>query len=143
MSLETYGTLAAVFICAGLAYSLAGYKAKVSKYLRGDESVKFSASRLAKTAGLGVFLGLVAFGSEELLNGDTVHIAITDPGVFAKQVAATMGIIYAVDKLIIAGSDGGTRKTAKKVDDNIPTDTTEIVPSVETFELPPGKTGGV
>ena len=95
-------------------YSMAGYKAKVSKYLRGDPSVKFDPRRIAKTAALGVFLGLVAFGTEELLNGDGVYIDISDPGVFAKQVAATMGIIYGVDKLIIAGTDGGSRKTATK-----------------------------
>ena len=103
---------AAVFITAGLAYSFAGYKAKLSKYLRGDPSVRFSLRRIARTAGLGIFLGLCAFVSEELLNGDHVDVEITDPAIFAKQVGFTMGLIYAVDKLIIAGSDGGSRRSS-------------------------------
>ena len=114
MTLESYAMMALVFVCAGLAYSLAGYKAKVSKYLRGDAEVHFSINRISKKIGLGIFLGIVAFASEELLNGDDVIIDITDPGVFAKQVMLTMGIIYSVDKMIIAGSDGGTRRTPVK-----------------------------
>lgn len=118
MSLEATAATAGVFVCAGLAYSLAGYKAKLSKFLRGDESVKFSPKRFAKSVGLGIFLGLVAFVSEDLLNG-AASIAITDPAIFAKQVVATMGIIYSVDMLIVKGSDGGTRKSPSKEDNNI------------------------
>ena len=111
MELNPYLAMALVFVAAGLVYSLAGYKAKVSKYLRGDPTVRFDLKKIGKTAGLGVFLGLIAFGTEELLNGDGEFIDITDPGVFAKQVWLTVGIIYGVDKLVIAGSDGGSRRS--------------------------------
>ena len=137
--METYLAMGLVFVAAGLMYSLSGYKAKLSKYLRGDPTVKFSVKRISKTAGLGIFLGLVAFASEELLNGDTTYIDITDPGIFAKQVAATIGIIYAVDKLIIAGSDGGFRRseTAKK-------ETADTIDSVGIAQLDEDKgPGGV
>ena len=130
-----------VFITAGLAYAFAGYKAKVSKYLRGDPGVQFDLKRIGKTAGLGVFLGLIAFGTEELLNGDGVFIDITDPGVFAKQVAATMGIIYGVDKLIIAGTDGGSRKTARK--DPPAADTPAIDAEFETLDKDQGPAGAL
>ena len=122
---ETYAAIGAVFVCAGLVYAFAGYKAKLSKYLRGDPTVKFSATKIGKTAGLGIFLGLVAFASEELLNGDASYIDITNPGVFAKQVAATIGIIYGVDKLIIAGTDGGSRRSENVKKENTTTTTTD------------------
>lgn len=139
MTIELYAMTAAVCVSAGLVYSFAGYKAKVSKYFRGDPAVKFSISKMAKTAGLGIFLGLAAFATEDILNGDAL-IEITNPGVFFKQVGATMAIIYVVDKLMIAGSDGGSRKSAINTNngnsDNIPVGLSEL----DADNGPPGST---
>lgn len=152
MTLETiFGNpwvmAALVFITAGLAYSFAGYKAKLSKYLRGDPSVKFNLNRIARTAGLGVFLGLCAFASEELLNGEHIDVEITNPSVFAKQVGFTMGLIYAVDKLIIAGSDGGHRRSSEERNVDLNANTSAVNVKPQTDKIPESytvtKDGGI
>ena len=104
---------AAVFICSGVAYSMAGYKAKVYKFLNSDPDVKFDFKRISKKIALGVFLGLAVFITEDLINGEEA-IAITEPGVFVKQVIFNVGAIYAFDKLMFAGK-GGTKTSAAPV----------------------------
>jgi len=123
----------AVFVASGIAYSLSGYKAKVYKYLNNDPDVKFDITRITKKIGLGIFLGLAVFVTEDLINGEQT-IAITEPGVFVKQVIFNMGAIYAFDKLMLAGR-GGTKTTAVEAKDTSPT---QEMPTAEDFEHPLG-----
>ena len=128
---------AAVFVCSGLVYSLAGYKAKVYKYLNSDPDVQFDIRRITKKIGLGIFLGLAVFVTEDLVNGEQ-QIAITEPGVFVKQVIFNVGAIYAFDKLMFAGK-GGVKLSGGKADTpthaELPADDT---PTADDFEHPLG-----
>lgn len=116
-----------------------GYWAKVKSYLAGDPAAQFDFKKLGKTALLGVLLGLGAYVAEEMANGVDVTVDMSNPGAFLKQVAAYMGAIYAIDRLVLSGR-GGTKASAVAVNNDngstIVTVSTGGVGGKDTF-IPP------